>query len=169
MTLHAFDRTGTPSRILVEDRDHGVCAACGMDTEYVKRLLNPLLVEAVARRAEPDAARALRVRAAEVLIGLGFSGAVAGAAVANTWGVQVNVHLWEADHVVPVVHGGGGTCGLENLRTLCRACHHAATKRLAGQRAKEKRVRAREASHAARMAAKQARLPLEEPRRGWRR
>ena len=29
---------------------------------------------------------------------------------------------WEADHIVPVAEGGG-ECGLENYRLLCRACH----------------------------------------------
>lgn len=34
--------------------------------------------------------------------------------------------LWQADHIKPVVEGGG-ECGLENLRTLCTGCHKAAT------------------------------------------
>ena len=29
---------------------------------------------------------------------------------------------WEADHIVPVADGGG-ECGLENYRLLCRGCH----------------------------------------------
>jgi 5-methylcytosine-specific restriction enzyme A len=29
---------------------------------------------------------------------------------------------WEADHIVPVADGGG-ECGLENYRLLCRPCH----------------------------------------------
>jgi hypothetical protein len=29
---------------------------------------------------------------------------------------------WDMDHIVPVAEGGGG-CGLDNLRTLCRLCH----------------------------------------------
>jgi len=33
---------------------------------------------------------------------------------------------WEADHVVPVADGGGG-CGLENYRLLCRDCHVSVT------------------------------------------
>jgi len=33
---------------------------------------------------------------------------------------------WEADHIVPVADGGG-ECGLENYRLLCRACHVAVT------------------------------------------
>lgn len=33
---------------------------------------------------------------------------------------------WEADHVIPVADGGG-ECGLDNYRLLCRACHVAVT------------------------------------------
>lgn len=43
--------------------------------------------------------------------------------------------LWEADHIVPVIEGGG-ECGLAGLRTLCTACHlretRALRRRLAG-------------------------------------
>lgn len=34
--------------------------------------------------------------------------------------------LWDADHIIPVVEGGG-ECDLENLRTLCLICHRAQT------------------------------------------
>lgn len=37
-------------------------------------------------------------------------------------------HRWEADHIVPVIEGGEG--GLNNLRTLCLACHREATREL---------------------------------------
>jgi len=33
---------------------------------------------------------------------------------------------WEADHIIPVADGGG-ECGLENYRLLCRTCHAAVT------------------------------------------
>ena len=33
---------------------------------------------------------------------------------------------WEADHIVPVAEGGG-ECGLDNYRLLCRPCHVAVT------------------------------------------
>lgn len=59
--------------------------------------------------------------------------------------------LWEMDHRIPVIEGGGG-CGLENLRTLCWACHKTATAALAARRAKARR--------------KQQALPLEEVKRG---
>ena len=37
--------------------------------------------------------------------------------------------LWDMDHIIPVVEGGGG-CGLDNLRTLCIPCHRKVTKKL---------------------------------------
>lgn len=45
---------------------------------------------------------------------------------------------WEADHIVPVVEGGG-LCGLDGYRTLCRECHKKETKALAGRRAEKRR------------------------------
>jgi 5-methylcytosine-specific restriction endonuclease McrA len=36
---------------------------------------------------------------------------------------------WDADHIVPVVEGGG-ECGLENYRTLCVPCHRKVTRDL---------------------------------------
>src|SRR5262249_53341517 len=38
-------------------------------------------------------------------------------------------HLWDADHIVPVVEGGG-ECGLANMRTLCLKCHRIVTSEL---------------------------------------
>src|SRR5215831_11402522 len=35
---------------------------------------------------------------------------------------------WAADHIVPVVEGGG-ECGIENIRTLCLGCHASVTSR----------------------------------------
>lgn len=47
-------------------------------------------------------------------------------------------HLWEMDHIVPVVEGGGG-CGLNNLRTLCIPCHKTATAALRTRLANRKK------------------------------
>jgi len=49
------------------------------------------------------------------------------------WGGRRN--LWDADHVVPVVEGGG-ECDLSNMRTLCLKCHREATAALRSRRAK---------------------------------
>ena len=37
-------------------------------------------------------------------------------------GWRASTHAWEADHILPVSEGGG-LCGLEGYRTLCKACH----------------------------------------------
>ena len=44
------------------------------------------------------------------------------------WGLKAKLRrsLWDADHIVPVVEGGG-ECDLLNIRTLCLRCHRAAT------------------------------------------
>jgi hypothetical protein len=44
---------------------------------------------------------------------------------------------WEVDHIVPVVEGGG-SCGLDNLRTLCWECHRKATRELLQRRSRIK-------------------------------
>ncbi len=41
---------------------------------------------------------------------------------------------WEADHIVPVADGGG-ECGLDNYRLLCRSCHVSVTVAWRRQRA----------------------------------
>lgn len=50
-------------------------------------------------------------------------------------------NAWQADHIV-AVYLGGGLCGLENLRTLCTACHQDVTKQQAKDRATARRAHA---------------------------
>lgn len=117
------------ARLRVEQRDHGVCARCGFDAKQAERLLRVLQSRAlgsrypVERLPERDAADALSW-------------------VAKIWGVRADRwhigHLWEADHIVPVVEGGGA-CELENYRTLCILCHRIETKHLAARRAARRR------------------------------
>ncbi len=47
------------------------------------------------------------------------------------WGSRRN--LWDADHIVPVVEGGG-ECDLSNMRTLCLKCHREETAALRRRR-----------------------------------
>ena len=44
------------------------------------------------------------------------------------WGLRTcsRKTLWDADHIMPVMHGGG-ECDLSNIRTLCLRCHRTAT------------------------------------------
>lgn len=46
--------------------------------------------------------------------------------------------LWQADHIIPVVEGGG-ECTLDNFRTLCTACHREETAELAKRRAEARK------------------------------
>jgi 5-methylcytosine-specific restriction protein A len=46
---------------------------------------------------------------------------------------------WEADHILPVVEGGG-ECGLEGYRTLCRPDHQRVTARLMTRLAEKRRA-----------------------------
>lgn len=41
-------------------------------------------------------------------------------------------HFWQSDHINPVAEGGG-SCGLDNLRTLCTPCHAVETARLSAR------------------------------------
>jgi 5-methylcytosine-specific restriction protein A len=51
------------------------------------------------------------------------------------WGLTrlIRSSLWDADHIVPVVEGGG-ECDLSNIRTLCLNCHRHATAELRKRR-----------------------------------
>jgi 5-methylcytosine-specific restriction enzyme A len=42
------------------------------------------------------------------------------------WQLGSRKSLWDADHIVPVVDGGG-ECDLSNIRTLCLKCHRTVT------------------------------------------
>ena len=85
----------------VFERDHGVCAQCGINcvAEYarVRRLRGRSRLRAMAH-----------------------------------WNMGARKSLWDADHILPVSEGGG-TCDLENMRTLCLLCHRAHTKALLGR------------------------------------
>ena len=84
----------------VHRRDNGVCACCGVDTMFELRRLRRSRGE---RRAQLMAHWGLRTR--------------------------MRKSLWDADHIVPVVEGGG-ECDLDNLRTLCLRCYRTATMQL---------------------------------------
>jgi 5-methylcytosine-specific restriction enzyme A len=94
-------------RSKVFERDRGICANCGIDTEKLKREIRCLSWE--DRKV--------------TLINKGFS---------------YEKSFWEADHILPVVLGGG-ECGLNNIRTLCFPCHKKVTAQLRTLLAKKKR------------------------------
>ncbi len=84
-------------RDAVFTRDRGVCARCTVDTLAAYRLL---------RRARGERRGALLA----------------------VWGLKTlsRKSLWDADHILPVVEGGG-ECDLRNLQTLCLHCHRVMT------------------------------------------
>ena len=84
----------------VFERDHGVCAECGMDTEAFE--------EAVRRI--PVAYESCR----------GYVRKIALEALDPP--LNGRRPLWAADHIDPVEDGGGHR-GLENIQTLCQVCH----------------------------------------------
>lgn len=115
-------RAGNPRGPTFE-RDKGVCALCGLDTEKLRRIIDH------ARRSlkgEPYL-RGSSISAWRLLDGL-----------FRKIGFLLSRSLWEADHIQPVVRGGG-SCGLDNIRTLCRPCHLGVTRDLAADRARERR------------------------------
>ena len=81
-------------------RDHGICASCRIDTLA--------------------AARSMR-----------YARGARRASLLEHWGLKRRSRrtLWDADHIVPVVEGGG-ECDLDNIRTLCLRCHREATAQL---------------------------------------
>ena len=103
----------------VQQRDQGVCVNCGFDALKAERIRERFFAyryaDAEMYRLFHDIIRILH----------------------TAWGVSTWVaraHLWEADHVTPIIEGGG-ECGLENYRTLCVPCHRDETKALAARRA----------------------------------
>lgn len=112
-------------RPLVEKRDKGVCAECGCDTSQIERVLRHLDTGVYYSSESTDRASYSLARETmqKHLEALGFI---------------LFRSLWEADHILEVVRGG--TSDLANLQTLCVPCHKAKTKRLAQERAQERRA-----------------------------
>ena len=87
------------------ERDRGFCAICGADTVAAFNHIRRSRGTARLRQLQHWGLKSLNRRS-----------------------------LWDADHIVPVVEGGGA-CDLANIRTLCLLCHREATARLRARRA----------------------------------
>lgn len=115
--VHEWRLRAHPSylRSCVRRRDRGVCAVCRRDTYALRNRLYALL------RTNPDGVFSFLNRHR-----LSYKKEMRW----NQEEVRVTIHsLWQADHVIPIVEGGGG-CGLENLQSLCVWCHRKATRAL---------------------------------------
>lgn len=119
------------------ERDHGVCATCGLDTEIVDEVLGYLQGCTVNGRDGKG-----------YRIAPNWYGSDERRLWFREWrewffdatGIAVGSHghLWEADHILPVSEGGG-SCGLENIQTLCIGCHREDTRKLHGRLANKRR------------------------------
>ncbi|XP_028753666.1 DNA annealing helicase and endonuclease ZRANB3 isoform X2 [Neltuma alba] len=101
--------------------ERGVCSNCHLDCHKLVEHIRPL---PLARRREyiekvaPNVAK--RKNMLEKLVNDPTEG-----------------NAWHADHIVPV-YQGGGECRLENMRTLCVACHYDVTTAQCTERRKER-------------------------------
>lgn len=79
-------------------RDQGICIDCGLDTKAIKELMQILRREHYRK------------------LGRWYLDKI---------GVKYDEHnnLWQAHHVLSV-KDGGGCCGLDNIVTVCLACHY---------------------------------------------
>ena len=166
-TNHAFVHTNQSKYIrrIVVARDNGRCELCRLDCRALVRAL---------RKLPPGEARRQHVLRATLPHPCGAAAAAAecGAMTARdaatavrelAWGGLENAacleklcaghglekrvregDAWEVDHV-SAVHQGGGQCGDDNLRLLCRPCHKRITAAQATERSRkvqQKRKRA---------------------------
>lgn len=58
----------------------------------------------------------------------------------SEWRLGARKSLWDADHITPVVDGGG-ECDLSNMQTLCLKCHRIRTAQLRNRLAAERAVK----------------------------
>lgn len=108
----------------VFERDKGICAQCGCDTEKVERVLR---YAASSYYNMPCYERG----------GLDWLFTRAAGFIYDALDYKSAQTYWEADHIKEVVRGGEPY--LDNIQTLCRPCHKQKTKRQAGERAAERR------------------------------
>jgi 5-methylcytosine-specific restriction protein A len=116
--------------VLVLERDHGICARCGSDAGTATRAIEHI------RRIDRWDFRLTYLQNRDRTA----ASREAVALILAAWGVTDESRaLWDADHVIPVIEGGGG-CGLDNYRTLCVTCHRSETSTLAARRAEARRA-----------------------------
>jgi 5-methylcytosine-specific restriction endonuclease McrA len=124
--------------IHVLERDKGVCALCGLDCLAALAELKALLVREAAAQYGADKYVPANYAALRPVSFPEFHERCDQLGLSRH---ERNLarRLWEMDHIVPVIEGGG-SCGLENLRTLCVACHRKETAALAARRAEARKA-----------------------------
>ncbi|CAM8977140.1 unnamed protein product [Rhodiola kirilowii] len=114
-SLRCYDeyRVRTSNRSLRQELfhlEHGVCTSCQLDCHNLVKRLKPL---SLTRRREYVEQHAPKVASQKKLLEKLIKDPNEG-------------HAWHADHIIPV-YRGGGECQLDNMRTLCVACHYDVT------------------------------------------
>ena len=99
-------------RPAVRERDHGVCAICGVDTQALSRVLAAFrdLPQHALPVLEPGWISASAQHQRALLAALGWPPLT-----------SLMRSLWDADHTIPLAEGGENR--LDNLRTLCVPCN----------------------------------------------
>jgi 5-methylcytosine-specific restriction enzyme A len=94
-------------RDCVYNRDKGICQMCKIDTKKIAKEALQLMTEQKEIFLKKHSISLKR----------------------KIWKKKHGGGLWDADHII-AVKDGGGSCGLENIRTLCIKCHKIVTKEL---------------------------------------
>lgn len=117
-----------------------LCRRCGVEVPPGRRrtFCSVECVDEWKMRTQPGHMRALVFRRDNGICQLCRVDCFAGKP-ANHRRARGTGHLWAADHIVPVVEGGG-ECGLDNVRTLCIACHRSVTADLRKRLAQNRRL-----------------------------
>lgn len=102
-------------------RDHGRCAACGLECSTVMAAVQTIWLACGTTHQ-----RGWQCRCVGCCIKKEYRGH--------------HGSTWEMDHIVAVIDGGGAL-GITNYRTLCLPCHRRVTKELAKRRAVERLCR----------------------------
>lgn len=128
---YAVARSGTAVRKGVFWRDRGICAICELDCDTLVRRLR-----AIERGTENwhDRRRKLLQTAYPDFVARTGQKTIDALIMSATAGT-----CWQADHIIPV-YMGGGQCDLDNLRTLCAACHRKVTSEQSKERAVARRL-----------------------------
>lgn len=120
------------ARSKIWERDRGVCALCGIDTvKQVVELRAEFGFNYHSERPPEGQRKAFYARLQSLHI------------PQTRWWNGGYQGCWDMDHATPVAEGGG-SCGLDNLRTLCLRCHWQQTRRLRQRRSRRKRVKSHE-------------------------
>jgi 5-methylcytosine-specific restriction protein A len=128
-----LERSTSP-RSRVFERDGGICAGCGVDMHTLRHRFDRVMRRLFAR-GHFDLMEAF----GKHYISKGYP-VHGGYYKRGRWfnPYQSSRTWWEADHILPVVEGGG-ECGLDNYRTLCVLCHKAESKKLVRRLANKRR------------------------------